>query len=74
MKFIFVFDIKHFGNKKIFKNFSDYFCKSSFIAKELAFELDIFSSRSGGFVFLIKSLPRCISNKFFFYKYCAMAI
>jgi hypothetical protein len=63
MKFFFVFDINYLGNKKVFKNFSGYFCNSSFIVKELAFELDIFSSLRSGFVFLIKSLSRCPSNK-----------
>lgn len=63
MKFFFGFDINHLGNKKICKNFSGYFFKLSFIARELAFELDIFSSLRSSFVFLLKSLSRCPSNK-----------
>ena len=31
MKFFIEFGINHLGNKKILKNFVDYFCKSSFI-------------------------------------------
>jgi hypothetical protein len=66
MKFFNEFSINHLANKKISKNFSDFFCKSSSILKESASGLDISSSLRSSFVFLIKSLSRYPSNKFFF--------
>jgi hypothetical protein len=57
MKFFIEFGINHLGNKKIFKNFADCFCKSSSIVKVPASGLDIYSSLKSSFIFLIKSLP-----------------